>query len=65
VTKAFNEALQVAKSMPGWTIIAAETLERDGIEGAAEDDWNGRGRIADGTHCGGALWTWPSILAAT
>ena len=38
VTKAFNEALHVAKSMPGWTIIAADA-DTGHIEASQQSRW--------------------------
>ena len=38
VAKAFNEALHVAKSMPGWTIIAADS-DTGHIEAIQQSRW--------------------------
>jgi uncharacterized protein (DUF1499 family) len=38
VAKAFNEALHVAKSMPGWTIIAADA-DTGHIEAIQQSRW--------------------------
>jgi uncharacterized protein (DUF1499 family) len=38
VTKAFNEALDVAKSMPGWTIVASD-VDAGRIEASQQSRW--------------------------
>jgi uncharacterized protein (DUF1499 family) len=38
VAKAFNEALHVAKSMPGWTIIASDA-DTGHIEASQQSRW--------------------------
>ena len=38
VTRAFNEALDVAKSMPGWTIVASD-VDAGRIEASQQSRW--------------------------
>src|SRR5260221_12819139 len=38
VTRAFNEALDVAKSMPGWTIVASD-IDAGRIEASQQSRW--------------------------
>jgi uncharacterized protein (DUF1499 family) len=38
VTRAFNEALDVAKSMPGWTIVASD-VDAGRIEASHQSRW--------------------------
>jgi uncharacterized protein (DUF1499 family) len=38
VTRAFNEALDVAKSMPGWTVVASD-VDAGRIEASQQSRW--------------------------
>ena len=40
VRKAYREALQIAKSMPGWTLVASDA-EAGRIEASAQSRWFG------------------------